>query len=128
MNLFHSLPYTGTDFEELIINQSTRDGRNVYGPPTYINHTGVMLCLLARGLSDREHRVLRVWSHRVPKEALFCYQGAEFVVSLTVFNTLLNHGVIELLNGGTDWLGRDQYVINDNGYRYIREWKAGYMM
>lgn len=125
MNLFSGLPYRGTDFEELILNQATRKGRGVLGPPTYLNHPGLVLCLLARGLGDRESRLLRVHLNRIPRDVRFEYEGADFLVSPKVFTLLLVEGAIEQIPG-TDFTGRTRYILGDVGYRHLREWKAGY--
>lgn len=125
MSLFSDLPCGVTDFENLILNQATRDKRGVYGPPTYLNHPGVLLCLLARGLSDPESRVLRANPYRFPPEAILQYQGAHFLVSPGALSILLADGTLDQLDG-TDFRGRTRYIINDVGYRQIREWKAGY--
>ncbi len=125
MNLFSDLPYTGTDFEELILNEATREGRGVLGPPTYLNHPGIILCLLTRGLSDRESRLLRAHLSRIPRDVRFEYEGADFLVSPKAFHVLLEHETLDQIPG-TDFQGRTRYIINDVGYRHIREWKAGY--
>ena len=125
MNLFSNFPYDGTDFEELILNQATRNGRGVFGPPTYLNHSGLVLCLLTRGLGERESRLLRVHLSRVPFEVRFVYEGADFLVSAKTFEVLLAHGTIDQIPG-TDFSGRTRYILSEVGYRHVREWKAGY--
>ena len=121
-DLFFEADLNREDFQNILNRESFGRNKTFFGPVTALFHPGLLLGMMARGISDVTTRTIRVPSS--PREPFLRVVGphiqVDFPTTMRTIQVLYDANMLERVDA-TDYCGRDIYLLIGFEYRLYLE-------